>query len=500
MNPNVENITKLYDNLNYFDQYGGSLLLFIIITIIVILLIAYFHTLINIQPIIDDWPNQRCKPTIIPFAGFISKPSNMTAGEYTYQNFNYCTQNILTNIIGYALQPLTHITNSLQNDAGNAQQSIQSIKGMINKIRVSMQSVTEEIMQRLLNTTIPIQQMIISFKDLVGKIQGTMTAAVFTLLGSYYSLNSLMGSIAQFITSILIALSVMIAAFWAVPFTWGAAAANTAIFVAISIPMAIILTFMTKVLKVNTGYKIPKLKCFDKNTIILMNDGTERKIIDINVGDILSNNNIVTAKIKVETEGSQMFLLNNVLVSDSHIVKYNDDWIPVHKHPHAIKQESYKEPFLYCLNTTNKIININNISFTDWDEVYGEKLYKLMNSVNRPIKELHKYIDCGFSPKTTVTLRNGINKNICDIKINDVLDNGATVYGIVEIDGKDLIEQCNYNLGNNSFVEGFIPFLQNKIPIKKYPILYHLLTDKKVFKISNIIIPDYNNAIDRFLE
>ena len=34
--PELENITKLYENLTYFDQYGGSVILFIIITIIVI--------------------------------------------------------------------------------------------------------------------------------------------------------------------------------------------------------------------------------------------------------------------------------------------------------------------------------------------------------------------------------------------------------------------------------------------------------------------------------
>ncbi len=30
--------------------------------------------------------------------------------------------------------------------------------------------------------------------------------------------------------------------------------------------------------------------------------------------------------------------------------------------------------------------------------------------------------------------------------------------------------------------------------------LYHLLTDKGSFKIENVIIKDYNAAIDRFLE
>ena len=114
-------------------------------------------------------------------------------------------------------------------------------------------------MGRIINFSIPLQQIIISIKDLISKIQGTMTAGTFTLLGSYYTLKSLMGAIAQFIITILITLSVLIASLWVVPFTWGAAAANTVIFVAISIPMAIILAFMTDVLHVKTNLKMPKV-------------------------------------------------------------------------------------------------------------------------------------------------------------------------------------------------------------------------------------------------
>ena len=386
MDTDLNNIKKMYDKLNYFDQYGGSFILFIIITIVVILLTSYFHTMINVQPIIDDWPNQRCKPTIIPFAGLINRPSGMTASEYTSENFTYCTQNILKNLTGFAVKPLTFVTNSLQDVANKIQGSIQNIRGMFDKVRTSMQAVTEEIMGRLMNVMIPLMQIIISFKDLVGKIQGTMTAGLFTTLGSYYTLKSLMGAIAQFIINILIALSVMIAMFWAVPFTWGAAIANTSIFVALSVPMAIILSFMVNVLKINTNYSIPKIKCFDKNTLLTMNDGSQKKIINIEVGDILAENNKVTAKIKVATEGSIIYNLNGIIVSNSHIVLHNNKWIPVSQHPNAFKCETYDEDYLYCLNTTQKIIKIKDIIFTDWDELYEETLNKVLNNETNKVR------------------------------------------------------------------------------------------------------------------
>jgi hypothetical protein len=505
MDNKLNNITKMYEKLTYYDQYGASLILFILITIIVLLLVSYFHTMINVQPIIDDWPNQRCKPNIIPFAGLITHPEGVTATEYTSQNFNYCTQNILSGITGIAVQPLTYATNLLKTFANLIQQSIQSIRAMFDKIRTMFQKVSEEIMGRIMNIMIPLQQIIISFKDLLGKIQGTMTAGLFTVLGSYYTLKSLMGAIAQFIIIILIALAVMIAVFWIVPFTWGAAIANTVIFIAIAIPMAIILAFMVDVLHVDAGYKIPKVKCFDKDTLITMNNGIKNKIININVGDVLDDNNIVTGKIKVATEGSQVYILNNIFVSDSHIVKYENKWIPVSKHPDAIKYNNYKEPYLYCLNTSKKIIKVKNEIFTDWDEIYENSLSTVLNNKIKPINncnDIHVYLDYGFADTTKIRLKDKTFVNIDKICINDILENGEKVYGIVEINGLDLPENYLYNLGENNYLEGYAPMfnvektllpnLNNK--------LYNLLTDKGIFKVNNVVLKDYNSAIDRFLE
>lgn len=513
MDNDIKNITKMYDKLTYFDQYGASFILFIIITIVLVLLVSYFYTLINIQPIIDDWPNQRCKPNIIPFAGLITHPEGISSSDYTFQNFNFCTQNILSNMTGFAVQPLTYVTNILQSISNLIKESIQNNRAMFDKVRTSMQNISEEIMGRIMNIMIPLQQIIITFRDLIAKIQGTMTAGLFTLLGTYYTLKALMGAIAQFIITILITLAVMIAAFWSFPFTWGAAIANTAIFVAISIPMSIILAFMVDVLKVKTSLKIPKVKCFDKNTLIKMNDNSHKKIIDITVGDKLHSNNEVTSKIIVATEGSQMYYLNGILVSDTHIVKYKNNWVPVSQHPSSIKyafydEKFYDEKYLYCLNTSNKVIEINDIILTDWDEIYDTKLTNIANNIpTKDFTNIHKYLDYGFNENTLIKLKNGLIYKINEIKIDDILENGEKVYGLVEINGYNLNEQNRYILGDNSYLEGFnlINNLDNKENIKqivklntKHKKLYNLLTDRDTFKIKNLLFKHYNSAIDNF--
>jgi hypothetical protein len=514
---NLQNIKKMYDKLTYMDQYGGSVMLLLIFTLILIIFASYCAIMINTRPIIDDWPNQRCKPQIIPVAGFITHPDGMTAFEYTYQNFNYCLQNILASGTGTAVAPLTFITSALQSVAVQVQKDIQNIRGMFDKIRNSVRDVTQEIMGRIMNITIPMQQIIIGFKDLIGKVQGTMTAGLFTVLGSYYTLKSLLGAIIQMVIVILISLAVTIAILWALPFTWGAAISATVFFALVAIPLVIIQVFLSNALHMQSG-QVPKVKCFDEDTLITMNDGTKKKIIDVKAGDVLIDDNAVTATFKLEAKGSTMYNLGNITVSDSHIVMYKDRWIHVSEHPDAVKYATYDKPYLYCLNTAYKTLEINGITFTDWDELYGNDIDEIKNNgVVRidHLENIHTELDGGFAGTTKIRLKNGACKEIRDICIDDVLEHGETVYGLVKIDGKNMSEQFTYSLGN-TVVEGGpnLPMCDKNVRVKttlylepnrkkklskNHEELYHLLTDRKTFRVDKVKFYDYNATVDLFL-
>jgi len=301
------------------------------------------------------------------------------------------------------------------------------------------------------------------------------------------------------------------------------------------------LAFRIDVLKVQPGLSIPTLqvhsvKCFDKDTKIVMNDGLERKIIDIKSGDILSNGDVVTAKFKVDTKDSKIYNLNGIIVSDSHLVKYKNNWIRVCQHPDAIIVNNYNDKYLYCLNTTSKIIRISTnsnteIIFSDWDEIIEEDLYTIQlfhkyNNIFNPLYDdkannyqtefIHKYYDGGLSANTKIKLFDSSTKNINEIEVGDILYNMEKVYGIVEIDGSDLIGQYCYDLGNSdNFIVGgpninfcdrnlkftsTLNYKNKSLREKNESKLYHLLTDKKTFNIGNFKIYDYNASIDLLLE
>ena len=492
-------INTIYDKLSYFDKYGGSVILLIIITILLGLGIAYCFIGINIQSIKENWVQERCKPYIIPFAAMINKPIDVSSIDYTNQNFQYCMQNIIKGVTSDAVQPITYVVNILNFLANIIQESINAIRNMFNKIRTELQSVTEEIMGRLGNIMVPLQQIIISMRDMLSKIQGAMTASLFTLLGGYYALQALMGAIVQFIIIILISLAAMIVTFWLVPFTWSVAASTTVVFLSIAIPLAIVLAFLLEYLHIKPSMGIPTIQCFDENTLIPLKNGISKKIQSIEIGDILGKedeedgleDNVVTGIFKVDAKKSTMYNLYNVIVSDSHLVFYNNKWIRVSEHPEARKIAFYDKSILYCLNTSNQIIHLNHTIFSDWDEEIVKKRFD-------------KKIG-GFYFNTLILLKSGIKKPIKDLKIGDILEKGEVVTGLVELDGNHLENHSLLCLGRYEKIEvaGSLFYevdspstVEIKPKLIKEKKIFHLLTDIKKFEIKKIIFNDYNSCLD----
>ena len=515
----VHKISKIYDNMNYLDEYGTSLIIFIVLMILLFIIHSYFYVMTHIQPIKNNWLKERCSPTVIPFAGLINKPFGKSIVDFTEENFTYCLQSISTKISGFAVQPITFIVNTLQNIFSSISGDIQNVRSLFNNVRNNVKSISEEIMGRLINITIPIQQIIIGMRDMFAKIQGILTAGLYTLFGSYMSLQAMMGAIVQGLIIILLmilATILTLVVLLPIPIIGQVIApilaADVAIFIAISIPTTIIAAFVIEVLNIQVS-PIPSL-CFDKKTVFILKNGIEKTIENIEVGDILENNEVVTAKIKVHTSNSVMYNLNNVIVSGCHYVLHENKWIRVENHPDALKIKEYLEPFLYCLNTSSKKIIVNNTTFCDWDELFGEKIDELI--VESDV--IHHYLDGGFVKDTLVHMKYGLKKKISDIVIGDVLEDESKVYGIVEINGSDLLNQYIYNLGNdNSFSfeggvnlnmvmsnGGYLSTLdlngfrkkERSVKDKK---LYHLLTDKKCFYVNNTLFYHYNHCIDLFL-
>lgn len=548
----TDKIQKLYDNLKYNDVYGGTVLLFVIITILLFLVVSYCYVITHVSSIKKNWVTERCKPYIIPFAGLINKPPNMTKEEYTEQNFTYCAQNMLKDMSSFILEPITFIVASFEGVGVILEEDLQNIRAMINNYRNNLFNSINSLFSQIFNLLTPLQILILKFGDLTGKIQGSMTAGLYALIGSYMSFQTFLDICAHVVAVIMIILSALLIYLIApiIPLFLSVVGIPAALellgivlpliitYVALMIPLIITITVLEDDLGATIDWGLPPPppappsappSCFDKNTFIKMNDGSTKIISNIEVGDKLLNNNVVTAKMKLSALNVKMYNFNNIIVSGTHSVKINGEWIEIEDHVNSEIIDNYNEEFIYCLNTESKVIEINDYVFCDWDELFDEDInkiekiynvnkYETNNENNNGFNnsDIHKYFDGGFIGNTKIALFDETEKDIKDIKIGDILKNGEKVYGLVEIDGKNVNSQYSYNLGklnvkitggpNINLCDKNIFFTstlnldeKTKMNIKEDK-LYHLLTDKKTFYISNLRFYDYNASVEIFLE
>jgi len=476
MNSHSLSINSLYDNLTYLDTYGSSVIIVVIFTFIIILSFTFSKIIIHKKDVYDDWNNQRCKPTNIPFASFINPDVTIK------QNFDYCVQQILTSSSEPLLQPLSYSLSFITNIFSDMADSVQNIRSVTNNLRTGIQHFGDDVFNRLINLTVPLQQMYLSVIDTFGKINAITTASLFTMLGSYYTLQSLMGAILDFIIKILTALSIMIVGLWLTPFTWPTASAMTAVFLSISIPLAVIVYFMNNVLHIKAE-AIPKLRCFHPNTIVTMHDNSFKPFHKLNLGDVLIDGSVVTTKFTLDSNNLDIYNLFGIVVSGTHKVKYNNKWIDVEKHPDATLVANNMNGVICCLNTSTKIIKINGIEFSDWDELYDDKLNKVLRTFNiDDTKDIYAYTNDGYDVNALVKMRNGKNIALKHVKIGDELYSGGKVYGIVELNTKGI---SKYKYLDNC------PELHTS--------LLHLLTSNGHFMINNKYTKDYNNYVDRII-
>lgn len=510
----TEKISNLYKKLTYFDDYSSSILVFVIITLVVILVCVYCYVMIRSESIKRDWVNQRCNPNIIPFAGLINKPDNMSATEYTSENFRYCTQTVLKNVSNAAVSPYTDILGTLTNMSGDFTSSMNDAREITSTIRNNLSGASNIVVEKVEAIITPLKPLFDAVNTVFAKTNGVMTAFLHTINGLYLTLKSLIGSIAELCVDTLVIMAAAVLVLWATAiWVWPVAipaGIATALYGVLATMLVPLLIFMKSASTVQTSV------CFDKNTTLVMNDGNKKTIVDVQVGDVLSGTNVVTAKLKLSAAGAKMYQLDGVIVSDSHTVLYKDKWILVSKHPDAVKIDNYIEPYIYCLNTSSKQIFINDTCFADWDEIYTPNHVDCLKKNAGFTSSIHESMDSGFPGNTNIQLQDGSTKEICNIQVGDILLQGEKVYGLVEIKADDL-NQYKYNFGKNVFIDGgpnlticdqkiaFVSTLHigetNRVLKRKQESkLYHILTDTHKFHYNGVCFYDYNASIDLFLD
>ena len=270
--------------------------------------VFYYSQMADIKA---NWPLYRCNPMYMPLA------DNME------ENFTYCIQSMQSNFMGYLLEPLTFVTNSLGTTIGNAVNEINDVRKMFSKIRTMFSSVIQSVFGVFLNLVIEFQRIIISMKDLMGKTIGIMVSLMYVMDGSVKTMNS----------------------------TWNGP----------------------------PGQMVRALgKCFYPQTLIKLKNGDTKQMKDINLGDILEDGSIVETTMQIDNKinPEPLYLIKRagvnetpIYVTGSHLIyeKTSKQFIQVKDYSGATITDTKTEWFS-CLITNTHKIQIGNETFWDWED------------------------------------------------------------------------------------------------------------------------------------
>lgn len=251
--------------------------------------------------------------------------------------------------------------------------------------------------------------------------------------------------------------------------------------------------------------------CFDKDTLIKLENGQYQKISQLKVGDRVFSGGKITSFIKSK-HNQDVYNYKDIIVSGEHLVYDHLQWKKV-KDCSDSQKITYSQECLYCLSTeNNQIVAGNNIVFRDFEEtnslslncIFNNMIIKYLNQSTcletfpRYIQSELEIMPCGFSGNTLIETSSG-KKYITDLQVEELLSNNSTIVSKIKTCSQN-INMFNYH---GLIVSGSNPVFENGHWIRVYEsqeaklvefkekYIYHLGTDNQEILINNFHFRDY---------
>lgn len=236
--PLVEKLDYLYGDKTFSGRYGIDIIKVCVVIFLFMASITYLQIQNNLLQVKRDWPEYRCRPDVMPFAGWINAPEGVSPLEYTTQNFQECSTNTVKGVFEQRASMVYVIFNVVMNIFKNILEVIERFRALFNRMRNALKDIFITVFYRIQNIIIPVQNLLIKMVDFFQKIKGILATFLLTMIGILWSFYSLIGSIYELVIIILIIMIVVIIVLWYIPFVgWVLAIAAIAVFLTIAIPL-----------------------------------------------------------------------------------------------------------------------------------------------------------------------------------------------------------------------------------------------------------------------
>jgi hypothetical protein len=239
--PIIERLNYLYGDKTFTGRYGIDILKVCLVIFIFMSAVTYYQIQNKLLEVKRDWPQYRCRPDVMPFAGWINPPDGVSPLDYTKQNFMECSANTTKGVFDDPMSMVYVIFNGIMGVFKTVLEAIEKIRLLFNRMRDALKDIFLTIFYRIQNVIIPLQTMLIKMVDFFEKIKGILATFLLTFVGVLWSFYSLIGSVYELVIIILVIMMIVIIVLWYIPFVgWALAIAAIAVFLTIAIPLILL--------------------------------------------------------------------------------------------------------------------------------------------------------------------------------------------------------------------------------------------------------------------
>ena len=236
--PIVDRLNYLYGDKTFTGRYGIDIIKVCLVIFLFMSAVTYFQIQNKLLEVKQNWPEYRCRPDVMPFAGWINAPDGVSPLEYTKQNFMECSANSTKGVFERPMSMVYVIFNVIMGVFKNILEVIEKLRLLFNRMRDALKTIFLSVFNRIQNVIIPVQMMLIKMVDFFEKIKGILATFLLTFVGVLWSFYSLIGSVYEMMIIILVVMVIIIIVLWYIPFVgWVLAIAAIAVFLTIAIPL-----------------------------------------------------------------------------------------------------------------------------------------------------------------------------------------------------------------------------------------------------------------------
>jgi len=205
-------IISMYENIGYLGMYGTDVLITVLLFGITLGIVSFATYKSIINHLKDNWNTNKCNPIIIPFAGLIMPVPGQSTSETTFENFNYCIQQDMSAVFSIIMMPFEFILYLTITFLDTVLELILAVIDELAWIKNQISSIFEEIYNKIVNFIIPVVEIVVHVRDMLGKINGIITTTLYTMMNIYNITLSGVLNIMNILIKLLIALIVTLLA------------------------------------------------------------------------------------------------------------------------------------------------------------------------------------------------------------------------------------------------------------------------------------------------